>query len=161
MRARLQRSSLKLVLAFCAVVAALVAQDPTSFLTPDVLRVGDHLACRCSGCRNTVGNCPMLKCDFADPMRRRIYQMKMTGMSDQEIVNTFVREEGTVALAAPPTNTFGGLFTWVVPPVVLILGFFVYSAWVRRNRKAPEPISAADQANLERFRDQIDGELDE
>lgn len=161
MRARLRRSSLKLVFAFFAVVAAIIAQDPTSYLTPGVMRVGDHLACRCGGCRNTVGNCPMLRCSSADPMRRRIYQMKMTGMSDQDVINAIVREEGTVALAAPPTGTLGGLITWVMPGVVLIIGFFVYSAYVKRNRKEPEPISEIDRTVIERFRTQIDRELDE
>jgi cytochrome c-type biogenesis protein CcmH/NrfF len=161
LRAHLQRSSLKLVFAFCAVVAALIAQDPTSYLTPDVMRVGDHLACRCGGCRNTVGNCPMLRCSSADPMRHRISQMKMTGMSDQDVINTIVREDGVVALAAPPTGTFGGMITWVMPGVALIIGFLVYSAYVRRNRKDPEPISQVDRATMERFRSQIDRELDE
>jgi cytochrome c-type biogenesis protein CcmH/NrfF len=161
LRARLRRSSLKLAFAFCAVVAALVAQDPTSYLTPDVLRVGDHLACRCGGCRNTVGNCPMLHCGSADPLRRRIYQMKTTGMSDQDVINTIVREEGAVALATPPTGTFGGIITWIMPGVALVIGFFVYSAYVRRNRKAPEPLSETDRAAIERYRNQIDRELDE
>lgn len=161
MRAHLRRSSLKLVFAFCAVVAALIAQDPTSYLTPDVMRVGDHLACRCGGCRNTVGNCPMLRCSSADPIRRHIYQMKMTGMSDQNVINTIVREEGTVALATPPTGTFGGVISWIMPGVALIIGFFVYSAYVKRNRKAPEPLSEVDRAAMERFRNQIDSELDD
>jgi len=161
LRARLRRSSFKLVLAFCAVVAALVAQDPTSYLTPGVMRVGDHLACRCGGCRNTVGNCPMLRCSSADPLRRRIYQMKMSGMSDQDVINTIVREEGTVALAAPPTGTLGGLITWVMPGIALLIGLFVYSAYVRRNRKAPEPLTEIDRATIERFRNQIDRELGE
>jgi cytochrome c-type biogenesis protein CcmH len=142
-------------------VAALIAQDPTSYLTPDVMRVGDHLACRCGGCRNTVGNCPMLRCSFSDPMRHRIHQMKMTGMSDQDVINTVVREEGTVALAAPSAGTLGGLITWVMPGIVLVAGFLVYSAYVKRNRKAPEPISEIDRAAIERFRSQIDRELDE
>lgn len=103
----------------------------------------------------------MLRCSSADPMRRRIHQMKMTGMSDQDVINTIVREEGTVALAAPPTGTVGGLVTWVMPGVVLVIGFFVYSSYVRRNRKQPEPISDIDRANIERFRSQIDRELDE
>ena len=103
----------------------------------------------------------MLRCSFSDPMRRRIYQMKMTGMSDQDVINTIVREEGTVALAAPPTGTLGGVITWVMPGVVLVIGFFVYSAYVRRNRKEPEPISEVDRATIERFRSQMDRELDE
>ncbi len=161
MQLRLRRSSLKLVVAFLAVITAVIAQDPTSYLTPGVMRVGDRLACRCGGCRNTVGNCPMLRCSSADPMRRRIYQMKMTGMTDQDIINTIVREEGAVALASPPAGTLGGLISWVMPGIALLLGFWVYSTYVRRNRQAPASFSDADRATLERFRSQIDSELDE
>jgi cytochrome c-type biogenesis protein CcmH/NrfF len=159
--ARLRRSSLKLVFAFFAAIAALIAQDPTSYLTPDVLRVGDRLACRCGGCRNTVGNCPMLHCSSADPLRRRLYGMKVQGMSDNDIVSTIVREQGVVALSSPPTQSLGGLITWVMPALILLIGFFIYSSYVRRNRKAPEPLSPADQAVIDRFRTQIDRELDE
>lgn len=159
--ARLRRCSLKLVFSFFAVLAALVAQDPSSYLTLDVLRVGDRLACRCGGCHFTVGTCNMLHCSSADPLRHRIHDMKAQGASDDSIVNTIVREEGVVALAAPPTNSFGGIITWMMPAIALILGFYVYSWYVRRNQKSPEPISALDQANIDRFRAQMDRELDE
>ncbi len=164
---RLRRSSLKrainvkLLFAFFVAIAALIAQDPTSYLTPDVLRVGDKLACRCGGCRNTVGNCPMLRCSSADPLRRRIYSMKVGGLSDTAIVNTIVREQGVVALSSPPAGSLGGLITWVMPALVLLIGFFIYSGFVRRNRKAPEPLSASDEAMIERFRTQMDRELDD
>lgn len=161
MRARLRRSNLKLLGAFLFALVSLVAQDPTSYLTPGVLRVGDRLACRCGGCRNTVGNCPMLRCESADPMRRRIFEMKKAGMSDDAVVNSIVREEGAVALASPPTGNFGGLLTWVMPGIALLAGFLIYSFYVRRNRKAPEPLSSFDRAVIERFKDQIDEALDD
>ena len=125
------------------------------------MRVGERLACRCGGCRNTIGNCPMLHCDSADPMRRRLYAMKARGMSDNDIVNAIVREQGVVALSSPPAESFGGLITWIMPAIILAIGFFVYSSYVRRNRKAPEPLTAADQALIDRFRTQIDRDLDE
>jgi hypothetical protein len=37
----------------------------------------------------------------------------------------------------------------------------VYSWYVRRNQKQPEPLLPADQAVLDRFRVQIDRELEE
>lgn len=161
MPARLRRSSLKLVFVFFAALAAIVAQDPTSYLTPGVLRVGDKLACRCGGCRNTVGTCPMIRCSSADPIRRRIYDLQKAGMSDAAIVNAIVREDGIVALAAPPAQGIGGVITWTMPGLALLIGFFIYSRYVRRNRKQPEPLSAADRAMIERFRSQIDRELGE
>ena len=150
----------KVLLLSLFVVAPFSAQDPTSYLTPEVLRVGGRLACRCGGCRNTVGNCPMLHCGFSDPMRRRLQQMKARGMSDDSVVNAIVREQGIVALASPPFEGFG-LITWVVPPIALLLGFGFYSQYVRRHRQAPQPLSAADEAVIGRFRAEIERELDQ
>ena len=158
---RRRRSSLKLLVAFLIPLAAIIAQDPTSYLTPNVLRVGDKLACRCGGCRNTVGNCPMLHCDFADPMRQRIYGMQTKGMSDNAIVSTIVREQGIVALASPPAEGFGPILTWVMPGIALLIGFWIYSVYVRRNRKEPEPLTAGDRAVIDRFHVQIERELGE
>lgn len=161
MSARLQRFNLKLVAAFLLALGALVAQDPSSYLTKDVMRVGERLACRCGTCRNTVGNCPMLRCDFSYPMRKRIYEMKQAAMTDDAIVKRIVREEGVVALSSPPASGLGGLITWIMPAVALVIGFFIYSYYVRRNRKEPEPMSSFDRAMIERFQDQIDRELDD
>ncbi len=88
----------------------------------------------------------MLHCDSADPMRHRIHEMQSKGMSDDAIVNTFVQEEGVVALSSPPSGSLGGLITWIMPGVMLLIGFFIYMRYVRRNRQAPAPISAEDQA---------------
>ena len=46
--------ALLLILAFAA-----VAQNPMEYVTSDVARVGDRLACRCKGCKFTVGDCNM------------------------------------------------------------------------------------------------------
>jgi len=153
--------NLSLLVAFLIPIAALVAQDPTSYLTPDVTRVGDKLACRCGGCRNTVGNCPMLHCDSADPMRRRIHSMQAKGMDDKAIISTIVREEGIVALAAPPAEGLGPIITWVMPGIALLIGFWVYSLYVKRNRKTPEPLTPVDRAVIDRFHAQIERELGE
>jgi cytochrome c-type biogenesis protein CcmH/NrfF len=158
---RPQRFSLKLALAFFAAIAALIAQDSTSYLTSDVIRVGSKLACRCGGCRNTVGDCPMLRCSSADPLRHRIFSMKSKGMSDAAIVNDIVREQGIVALASPPTEGLGPIITWVMPGVALLIGFWIYSAFVRRHRKAPEPLTARDESLIERYRTQMDHELED
>jgi cytochrome c-type biogenesis protein CcmH/NrfF len=102
----------------------------------------------------------MLHCEYSDPMRRRIASMQAQGRSDSDIIDTVVREQGVVALSTPP-NEGWGLFTWVMPGIAALIGFFIYSAYVKRNRKTPEPVSAADEAVLRRFQDQIDDELSE
>jgi cytochrome c-type biogenesis protein CcmH len=151
--------NLKLMAAFALSITFVIAQDPTTMMSPEIARVGGRLACRCGGCRNTVGDCPMIKCHSADPMRHRIHDMQAAGKTDDQIVQTIVQEEGIVALASPPGSGWG-LFTWVMPGIALLIGFWIYSSWVRRNRK-PAELLPVDNAVLDRFRDQIDRELGE
>ncbi len=158
---RLQRSNLKLFLVFFSVLSAVLIAQDASFLSPDVVRVGAKLACRCGGCRNTVGDCPMMRCSSADPLRHRIYDLKQKGMADSDVVNTIVREEGIVALASPPAEGLGPLVTWIMPGIVLVIGFFIYWTFVKRHRKEPAPLTQIDETLIERFRGQIDRELGE
>ncbi len=160
MRQLLRRYSpkLKFAVVFFFAIACLIAQDATSFVNPNVARVGEKLACRCGGCRNSVASCPMMRCEYSDPMRRRIAQMQGQGMSDSAIIASIVKEEGVAALTSPPAVGWG-LFTWVMPAIALLLGFFVYSRWVKRNKQQPAPLSEGDRAMIERFRAQIDREF--
>lgn len=103
----------------------------------------------------------MLHCHSADPKRQRIHELKSQGMSDDQVVNTFVREEGVVALSSPPSASLGGLITWVMPGVVLLIGFFIYTRYVRGNQETPAPMSAEDQALLERYRGHLGDDTDE
>ncbi len=54
-----------------------------------------------------------------------------------------------------------GIMVWLMPGIALAIGFLIYSRYVRRNRKQPEPLTPVDQAIIDRFRTQIDRELDE
>ena len=103
----------------------------------------------------------MMRCSSADPMRHRIYTLKQQGMSDSGVVDTIVREEGIVALASPPAAGLGPLLTWVMPGIVLIIGFFIYWTFVKRHRKEPAPLTTTDETLIERYRGQIDRELGE
>jgi hypothetical protein len=156
---RLRQYSPKLALVFFVTIAALVAQqDVTNYLTPEVAHVGNRLACRCGGCKETIGTCPMLRCDSADPKRRRIFEMKSRGISDDAIVNTFFHEEGAAALSSPlPLH----LITWLATPIALLFGFWVYTSFIRKNRKPVAQLTADDRAMMDRFRSQIDPDFDE
>jgi len=158
----LHQFSLKLILALAGFAATVYAQvDPVSNMTPDVIRIGNRLACRCGSCRNTVGDCAMLHCVYCSPKRQKINEMKRQGMSDDAIVNTFVQEDGIVTLSSPPTQGLGPIITWMGPGIALLLGFGIYSWYVRRNRKEPAPLLPVDQAVLDRFHTQIERELDD
>ena len=87
--------------------------------------------------------------------------MKQKGMSDDAIVSAVVREEGIVALSSPPAEGMGPIITWLGPGIALLLGFGIYSWYIRRNRKDPAPLMPVDQAVLDRFRAQIAREMDD
>jgi cytochrome c-type biogenesis protein CcmH/NrfF len=92
-------------------------------------------------------------------MRRRIYDMQAKGMADDAIVKTIVTEQGTVALAGQQPLAW---IAWLMPPIALIIGFGIYSAWVKRNRATqPAKLTADEQATLARFHKQIDREFDD
>jgi cytochrome c-type biogenesis protein CcmH/NrfF len=91
-------------------------------------------------------------------MRRRIYDMQARGVSDDAIVKQVVQEQGIVALSGQQPLP---LIAWLMPGIALILGFGVYTAYVRRNKKQPVPLSSSDEATLNRYRAQIDRELDD
>jgi cytochrome c-type biogenesis protein CcmH/NrfF len=150
---RLPKLKPKLVaVALVAFASILIAQEEFTYMTPAVTRVGERLGCRCGGCKFTVGNCNMPRCGYANPKRKRIAEMQATGMSDNAIVDRFVQEEGSVTMSAPPSGSLGGLITWLMPGVMLLVGFFIYMRYVRGNRQAPVPMSAEDHALLERYR---------
>src|SRR5437899_9561690 len=101
---RLKNSILALVIA-----AAAIAQTASEKPSLDTRRVGARLACQC-GCKDSVATCSMLECHFSKPAKEKIAQMQSVGMSDTQIIQAFVRENGPGIYLAPP-NAFG----WIVP----------------------------------------------
>jgi cytochrome c-type biogenesis protein CcmH/NrfF len=138
-----------------------LAQSPTALLTPDIRRVGMRLACLCKGCTNTVGDCPMLECHYANPARERIREMQRAGKSDDEIVAVFVKEQGLQALSAPPTTGFSGL-AWIMPWVAIGLGLCAIYLFIQKfhPKRAPASAPELDAETLERYRTNIDKDLD-
>src|SRR5438309_12093729 len=91
------------------IAAAALAQTASEKPSVDVRRVGARIACQC-GCKDSVATCSMLECHFSKPAKERIAQLQAVGMSDQQIVQAFVRDYGQDIYLAPP-NAFG----WIVP----------------------------------------------
>jgi cytochrome c-type biogenesis protein CcmH/NrfF len=132
-------------------------QTATENLNPEVRRVGERLACKCGSCNNTVGDCAMLGCGYAKPARAKIAGMQQSGMNDEQIVNSFVKEMGLVALAVPPAEGFH-LLSWTMPFVVLLLGFGAILIYWKRFRKPVEATAKAPQVD-ERYRSRIEREM--
>jgi cytochrome c-type biogenesis protein CcmH/NrfF len=153
-------SRLKSSLLLLAVSALCLAQTGTEVMTPEVRRVGDKLACLCGICNNTVGTCPMLRCEHAYPARQRLAKALAIGKSDDQIVKAEVKMFGLRALSGPPTEGFS-LLAWVMPMIAVAIGLGVVALVFKRLRGRPAIAGAPeiDADLLDRYHDQIEKEV--
>ena len=139
------------------IAAAAFAQTASEKPSTDVRRVGMRLKCNC-GCGDSVAYCSMLECGFSKPAKERIARMQAVGMSDQQIIDSFVREFGPGIYLSPPSA-----FGWVVPYASAALGLLVIWAFIKKYRK-PKPIAdlgtiEIDDPALAKYKDQIEKDL--
>jgi cytochrome c-type biogenesis protein CcmH/NrfF len=145
----------KFVVLGLVTLATLLAQSTSE----DVRRVGSRLKCKC-GCPHTVASCDMFECEFSKPAKLRIAKMKDQGVSDQAIIDAFIKEYGADIYRAEP-NSFG----WIIPYASLIPGAALIWWFVKRYRK-PKPIADLGDTRLElddpalaKYKDQIEKDL--
>ena len=140
-----------------AVAALALAQTASEKPSVDVRRVGARLACQC-GCKDSVATCSMLECHFSKPAKNRIAQMQSVGMSDEQIVQAFIKDYGAGVYLAPP-NALG----WIIPYASIGFGLVVIYLFVRRYYK-PKPLTELepmqiDDPELAKYRDRIEKDL--
>ena len=155
---QLWKSSL---LAAVAVAALSLAQTSTEFITPAVKRVGVKLACLCTACKNTVADCPMLQCEYSHPARQKIAAQLAQGKSDEEIVKSFIDQQGLQSLAVPPNQGFNSL-VWIMPWVAVTLGLLAVWLFIRRHssKKTIASMPQIDPAIVDRYRENIEKDLE-
>ena len=124
-----------------------------------------QIHCTC-GCNQDVYTCRTtdFTCTTSPAMHRRVVAMAKQGMSGQQILDQFVRENGVAILMAPPKRGFA-LVSYVVPLVLPVVAgailTLVLLRWVRR----PAPVTAsvanpggtnASPEELERLQRELD-----
>lgn len=138
--------------------ALCLAQTASEYDSPEVLGIAGKLNCNC-GCKLTMacvmpptGVCPVCKQN-----KIRIANMLKQGMTEQQILDTYAREQGPQVLVNPP-----GLFTFAGPYVALALGLGVVALMIRRYlHLRPAPVAApAGEEELARYHDQIEKDLE-
>jgi cytochrome c-type biogenesis protein CcmH/NrfF len=144
------RSSLLVLMLAVAALAQTASEKPSV----DVRRVGARLQCQC-GCKDSVATCSMLECHFSKPAKERIAQMQSVGMSDEQIVQAFIRDYGMAVFLATP-NAWG----WIVPYAVAGLGMALCVLFVRKYYK-PKVMTdlgeiEADDPELAKYKEQIE-----
>lgn len=129
-----------------AAVPLLMAQSPYS---PRAKEVGMHLKCMCKGCDMTAGGCAHPggafsgPCDTAKAQLQQVDGMLAKGMSEQQIIDAFVQQYGTVVYVEPPKHGFG-LVAWLMPIVYALVGLALVIFIVRKwyfNRPIAQPAS--------------------
>ncbi|HEY1240335.1 MAG TPA: cytochrome c-type biogenesis protein CcmH [Bryobacteraceae bacterium] len=153
---RLRISLLALVAAVAACLsggAQTAAEKPSN----DVRRVGARLQCQC-GCKDSVATCSMLECSFSKPAKEKIAKMQAVGMADDQIIQSFIRENGAGIYLAPPSA-----FGWIIPYAAVGAGLLVIWSFIRKYRK-PKPLAEVgplevDDPALAKYKDQIEQDL--
>jgi cytochrome c-type biogenesis protein CcmH/NrfF len=123
----------------------------------DVRRVGSRLSCMC-GCKDSVATCSMLECEFSKPAKLRIAKMQALGMSDQQIIDQFVRDYGAGIYLAKPS-----LIGILIPYIAAAFGLLAIWWFIKRYRK-PAPLAEIgpmeiDDPELAKYKDQIEKDL--
>jgi len=150
------KSNWALILAILTGIGAM-AQTAAEKPNVDVRRVGSRIACQC-GCKDSVATCSMLECHFSKPAKERIAQMQSVGMSDDQIIQSFIRENGAGVFLAEP-NAWG----WIIPYASVGVGLVVIWMFLKKYRK-PKPLAEVgpielDDPALAKYKDQIERDL--
>jgi cytochrome c-type biogenesis protein CcmH/NrfF len=156
----LKRSFLLLLVAVSA-----FAQTASEIESDDVKRVGTHLSCQCGSCNENV-DCNMSsgQCHFCKPARTEIYKKQRAGMSDEQIIASFVSQYGQKIFRPDPTSSF-----WIVPYASLALGgavvLFALKKMLSGKRLVPADAAGSvpvhdDDPILAKYRETIEKETD-
>ena len=78
----------------------------------------------------------MLECHFSKPAKEKIAQMQAVGMSDDQIVQAFIREYGAGIYLATP-NAFG----WIIPYFLAGVGMVIVVMYLKSKYKKPKPMT--------------------
>ncbi|MGE4112233.1 MAG: cytochrome c-type biogenesis protein [Burkholderiales bacterium] len=118
--------------------AAPVAKDVA--LEKRVMTLAEEL--RCLVCQNQTiadSNAPL-----AVDLKNQVREKLAAGMSEREIIDYMVARYGDFVLYRPPVKTTTMLL-WFGPPLLLVLGLWLFARTVLRRRVSP-PLSADEQA---------------
>jgi cytochrome c-type biogenesis protein CcmH/NrfF len=145
----LKRSFLLLALAVSA-----LAQSESQIESDEVKRVGAHITCQCGACTENL-NCMMSagQCHFCKPARTKIFKMESAGMSDSQIIQSFIQEYGEKIFRHDPNSYF-----WLIPYLSLGAGAILIWLILRRirGRQPLKPALAGSDPALARYYEAIE-----
>ena len=104
--------------------------------------VGSKLMCIC-GCQQVLTECNHIHCPSSVPMRGEVNEKLAAGMTDDQLLKSFVEKYGTAVLAAP---AFSGIFNraaWLTPIAALVIGLAGLIFYLRRLKSTTAPPAPA------------------
>jgi cytochrome c-type biogenesis protein CcmH/NrfF len=137
-------------LLLAVMIAAALGQTATEMDSPQINRIAAKLHCSC-GCNQNMACVMPPGCPVCKTNKAKMVNMQKSGMSDQQILNQYVAENGKDILIVPP-----GIAGVLGPYVMLSLGLLLVVWTIRRYmrpRKAAlngPPIDAATLARIEK-----------
>jgi cytochrome c-type biogenesis protein CcmH len=148
-----------LLLVFCLLSAMPVSAIEVTKAQRD--EVGKELACLCDTCpRRPLDECT---CGYAQQQQARIDGLLAEGKTKQQIIDGFIAEFGKHVLSKPPAEGFN-LTAWLMPPFVLLFGFFMVRSVLRTwSHSKPAPVGVTPQKTNEKdpYLDRLEQELRE
>jgi len=116
------------------VAVGLVSAATAATLDDQVYAIAGELMCPvCAGQTVAESNSAL-----AGQMREIIRARVQQGQTREQIIAYFVAQFGEGVLAAPPRRG-GGLWLWMAPPGVLVVGLLLVNRYLRRARPAHRP----------------------
>jgi cytochrome c-type biogenesis protein CcmF len=124
--------------------------------TPEEIRVTRKLACWCGGCpKRPVGEC---ECGHCEGVRAEAMQLMKAGMSEAQILDHFVKQQGGHHVLSEPPDTAFNRLSWLVPYAVALI---TLPAIVLTARRWARPAAAAAGANGATLDPTIEARLDD
>jgi cytochrome c-type biogenesis protein CcmH len=102
--------------------------------------VSMNLKCLCKGCDMSAGGCSHPggaftgPCETAKGMMHEVDQHIAKGETDEQIIQAFVNQYGTIVYIEPPKSGFG-LVAWLMPVFYLALGLGLVVFFMRKWRR--------------------------
>jgi cytochrome c-type biogenesis protein CcmH/NrfF len=131
-------------------MAAAVAQTATEMDSPQINRIASRLKCSC-GCNQNMACVMPPGCPVCKTNKAKIVNMQKSGMSDQQILDQYVAENGKDILVVPP-GIAGVLGPYVALTLGLGLVIFTIRRLMRPRAASPNgpPIDPATLARIEK-----------
>jgi cytochrome c-type biogenesis protein CcmH len=138
--------------AMLAFATPVFAVQPDEVLSDPVLEArarGISTGLRCLVCRNE--HIDASDADLARDLRLLVRERLVAGDTDTEVVDYIVARYGEYVLLNP-TAKGANLILWLAGPAMLLLACGVAAVYLRRRPPPPpDPLSTAEQADLDRI----------